>query len=209
MVCADSVESRRQRTRQALQQAAMKRFVADGVQQTSVADIAADVGVTERTFYRHFPSKHAVIFADYDIGFEWFARALAIRPHGEPITRSVRKAVDAFPFDFAMVREAATIRSRDLDQDIITTHIRRMRDQVADEIQRFIHERSAPTADGAMIADIAAHSLATAVFVALEEWMSKGGHDPDDIDELSRLTDIALSALEDGLTHTLRHAGLD
>jgi AcrR family transcriptional regulator len=203
------VESRRRRTRQALQQAAMKRFVADGVHQTSVADIAADVGVTERTFYRHFPSKHAVIFADYDIGFEWFARALALRPHGEPITVSVRKAVDAFPFDFAMVREAATIRSRDLDQDIITIHIRRMRDQVADEIQRFIHERSAPTADGAMIADIAAHSLATAVFVALEEWMKKGGDHPNDIDELSRLTDIALSALEDGLTHTLRHAGLD
>jgi AcrR family transcriptional regulator len=200
------VESRRQRTRQALQQAAMKRFVADGVHQTSVADIVADVGVTQRTFYRHFPSKHAVIFADYDIGFEWFARALALRPHGEPITRSVRKAVDAFPFDFAMVREAATIRSRDLDQDIITTHIRRMRDQVADEIQRFIHERSAPTADGAMIADIAAHSLATAVFVALEEWMKTSEHD---IDELSRLTDLALSALEDGLTHTLRHAGLD
>ena len=53
-----------------------------------------------------------------------------------------------------------------------------------------------PTADGAMIADIAAHSLATAVFVSLETWMSKGG---EDIDELSRLTDIALSALEDGL----------
>ena len=198
--------SRSQRTRQALQQAAMRRFVADGVHQTSVADIAADVGVTERTFYRHFPSKHAVIFADYDIGFEWFARALALRPHGEPVTHSVRKAVDAFPFDFRMVREAATIRSRDLDQDIITSHIRRMRDQVADEIGRFIRRRSAPTADGAMIADIAAHSLATAVFVALEAWMGKDEHD---IDDLGRLTDIALSALEDGLTHTLRDAGLD
>jgi len=204
------VESRSRRTRQALQQAAMKRFVADGVHHTSVADIAGDVGVTERTFYRHFPSKHAVIFADYDIGFEWFARALALRPHGEPITQSVRKAMDAFPFDFRMVREAATIRSRDLDQDIITSHIRRMRDQVAEEIQRFIHERSAPTADGAMIADIAAHSLATAVFASLEAWMSLGEQEGDqDIDELSRLTDIALSALEDGLTHTLRYAGLD
>jgi AcrR family transcriptional regulator len=205
------MESRSQRTRQALQQAAMKRFVADGVHQTSVADIAGDVGVTERTFYRHFPSKHAVIFADYDIGFEWFARALAMRPHGEPITASVRKAVDAFPFDFAMVREAATIRSRDLDQDIITSHIRRMRDQVAEEIQRFIHQRSTPNADGAMIAEIAAHSLATAVFSSLEAWMSLGEKDGEqqDIDELSRLTDIALSALEDGLTHTLRHAGLD
>jgi AcrR family transcriptional regulator len=202
--------SRSARTRQALLQAAMKRFVADGVHQTSVADIAADVGVTERTFYRHFPSKHAVIFADYDIGFEWFARALALRPHGEPITQSVRKAVDAFPFDFRMVREAATIRSRDLDQDIITSHIRRLRDQLADEIQRFIYQRSDTTADGAMIADIAAHSLATAVFAALEAWMSKGERDPDQQqDELSRLTDVALSALEDGLTHTLRHAGLD
>src|ERR1700739_403344 len=200
------MESRRQRTRQALQQAAMRRFVADGVQQTSVSDIVADVGVTERTFYRHFPSKHAVIFADYDIGFEWFARALALRPHGESITASVRKAVDAFPFDFRMVREAATIRSRDLDQDIITSHIRRMRDQVADEIGRFIRRRSAPTADGAMIADIAAHSLATAVFVALEAWMGKDEHD---IDDLGRLTDIALSALEDGLTHPLRDTGLD
>jgi AcrR family transcriptional regulator len=201
-----AILTRSERTRQALLQAAMRRFVADGVHQTSVADIAADVGVTERTFYRHFPSKHAVIFADYDIGFEWFARALARRPHGEPITMSVRKAVDAFPFDFAMVREAATIRSRDLDQDLITNHIRRMRDQVADEIQRFIHERSAPTADGAMIADIAAHSLATAVFTALEAWMTTNEHD---VDELSRLTDVALSTLEDGLTHTLRHAGLD
>jgi hypothetical protein len=105
-----------------------------------------------------------------------------------------------------MVLEAATIRSRDLDQEIITNHIRRMRDQVADEIQRFIHERSKPTADGAMIADIAAHTLATAVFASLEAWISLGG---EDIDELSRLTDIALSALEDGLTVTLRHAGLD
>jgi AcrR family transcriptional regulator len=194
------------RTRRALLQAAMKRFVADGVHQTSVADIAADVGVTERTFYRHFSSKHAVVFADYDIGFEWFARALALRPHGEPVTASVRKAMDAFPFDFEMVREAATIRSRDLDEDIITRHIRRMRDQVAEEIQRFIHQRSTPTADGAMIADVAAHSLATAVFIALEAWMRDGG---EDVDELSRRTDIALSALEDGLTHTLRHAGLD
>jgi hypothetical protein len=57
-----------------------------------------------------------------------------------------------------------------------------------------------------MIADIAAHTLATAVFSSLEAWMSVGG---EDIDELSRLTDIALSALEDGLTVTLRHVGLD
>ena len=81
--------------------------------------------------------------------------------------------MDAFPFDFRMVREAAIIRSRDLDEGIITSDIRRLRDQLADEIQRFIQQRSATTSDGAMIAD------------------------------------VALSALGDGLTHTLRHFGLD
>ena len=39
----------------------MKRFVADGVHQTSVADIAADVGVTERTFFRYFAAKDDVL----------------------------------------------------------------------------------------------------------------------------------------------------
>ena len=117
-------------------------------------------------------------------------------------------AVTPRRFDTSLTpaRTAATIRSRDLDLDIITNHIRRLRDQLADEIARFIHQRSAPAADGAMIADIAAHSLATAVFAALEAWMGSSEHD---IDELSRLTDTALRALEEGLTHTLRHVGLD
>ena len=35
------------------------------------------------------------------------------------------------------------------------------------------------------------------------------GSSDHDIDELSRLTDTALRALEEGLTHTLRHVGLD
>ena len=54
------------------------------------------------------------------------------------------------------------------------------------------------------------HACHSAVFASLEAWMGSAGQDGgDDIDELSRLTDIALSALEDGLTATLRHAGLD
>ncbi len=57
-----------------------------------------------------------------------------------------------------------------------------------------------------MIADVAAHSLATAVFVALEAWMAT---EDQDVDDLGRLTEVALRALEDGLTHTLRRAGLD
>ena len=47
--------------------------------------IAADAGVSLRTFYRHFTSKHDLLFADYDAGLHWFRGALAAaRPAAEP-----------------------------------------------------------------------------------------------------------------------------
>ena len=41
------------------------RFLAQGVEDTSAEQIAADAGVSLRTFYRHFSSKHDLLFADY------------------------------------------------------------------------------------------------------------------------------------------------
>jgi AcrR family transcriptional regulator len=57
-----------ERTREALRQAALVRFLAQGVEDTSAEQIAADAGVSLRTFYRHFTSKNDLLFADYDAG---------------------------------------------------------------------------------------------------------------------------------------------
>lgn len=48
---------RMQRTRRALGIAALELFEARGVESVTAADIAAEAGVTERTFFRHFRSK--------------------------------------------------------------------------------------------------------------------------------------------------------
>ena len=64
--------ARSERTREALRQAAVVRFLAQGVEETSAEQIAADAGVSLRTFYRHFASKHDLLFADYDAGLHWF-----------------------------------------------------------------------------------------------------------------------------------------
>lgn len=45
-----------------LQQAALKLYCERGYDQTTTADIAARAGVTERTFFRHFPDKREVLF---------------------------------------------------------------------------------------------------------------------------------------------------
>lgn len=44
--------------------AALDLFATQGYEQTSVADIAAAAGVTERTFFRHFTDKREVLFSD-------------------------------------------------------------------------------------------------------------------------------------------------
>ena len=72
---------RSERTREALRTAALVRFLAQGVEDTSAEQIAADAGVSLRTFYRHFASKHDLLFADYDAGLHWF-RTRARRPPG-------------------------------------------------------------------------------------------------------------------------------
>jgi AcrR family transcriptional regulator len=73
------------------------RFLAQGVEDTSAEQIAGDAGVSLRTFYRHFTSKHDLLFADYDVGLEWFRAALQARSPGESIIESVQSAIDESP----------------------------------------------------------------------------------------------------------------
>ena len=91
--------ARSERTRDALRQAALVRFLAQGVEATSAEQIADDAGVSLRTFYRHFASKQDLLFADYDAGLHWFRTALAGRPADESIIESVQSAIFAFPHD--------------------------------------------------------------------------------------------------------------
>src|ERR1700739_2592438 len=94
--------ARSERTREALVQAAMVRFLAQGVEETSAEQIAADAGVSLRTFYRHFRSKHDLLFADYT-GLNCFRAALNDRPQDEPIIDSVQAAIFSFPYDVEAV----------------------------------------------------------------------------------------------------------
>jgi AcrR family transcriptional regulator len=54
--------------RRRLQLAALELFSERGYEETTAAEIAARAGVTERTFFRHFPDKREVLF-DGDAAF--------------------------------------------------------------------------------------------------------------------------------------------
>jgi AcrR family transcriptional regulator len=64
-------------TRQRLLDAANRRFAESGYDSTTAASIADDAGVTERTFFRYFPSKADVLVANWQGHADVLRAALA------------------------------------------------------------------------------------------------------------------------------------
>ncbi|MBO2451871.1 TetR family transcriptional regulator [Actinomadura barringtoniae] len=208
--------ARSERTREALRRAAVVRFLAQGVEDTSAEQIAADAGVSLRTFYRHFTSKHDLLFADYDAGLHWFRRALAARPDDESIVESVRTAIFAFPYDVQAVTQIAVLRSEALDSERIVRHIRQVEsdfaEAVAERLARIAAERPARTtagrparrtaAEGEASLDerlavaVTARCITAAVFGAMEVWMLR---EERSLAELAELCHSALTSIERGM----------
>ncbi|MET9874312.1 TetR family transcriptional regulator [Actinacidiphila glaucinigra] len=87
-------ERKKQRTRDALIRAAIELFVVKGYERTTVDEIAAEVEVSQRTFFRYFAGKEEVALALEDSVEEAFVTAVAERPAGEPPFEALRAALD-------------------------------------------------------------------------------------------------------------------
>ena len=188
--------ARSERTREALRRAALVRFLAQGVEDTSAEQIAADAGVSLRTFYRHFTSKHDLLFADYDAGLHWFRSALAARSTEESIIESVQSAIFAFPYDVEAVTKIAGLRARELDPTRIVRHIRQVEADFADAVaEHLTRRRHTATPDARLRVTVTSRCIAAAVFGAMEVWML--GADRS-LAELARLSHAALASLQRG-----------
>src|SRR6266700_4614618 len=134
-------EAHRLETKDRLQRSALDLFRRDGFEATSVAQIAAGAGVTERTFFRYFPSKEAVLFQDYESRLEWFRAARAVRPVDESVLASVMVAVGSFPDDREILHQIAALRQGVLPAESIESHLRLVQGAFARELEAFIHTR--------------------------------------------------------------------
>ncbi|HEY1842424.1 MAG TPA: TetR/AcrR family transcriptional regulator [Mycobacterium sp.] len=193
--------ARSERTREALRQAALVRFLGQGVEDTSAEQIAADAGVSLRTFYRHFSSKHDLLFADYT-GLHWFRAALDDRPAAESIIDSVQAAIFAFPYDVDAVAKIAALRDHEIDPGRIVRHIREVQADFADAIANQLQRRSRvadPAPDDRVRFAVTARCIAAAVFGAMEVWMLG---DDRSLGELARVCHLALETLRAGITET-------
>src|ERR1700719_1521856 len=185
---------RRRSTHEALRQAALKSFARKGFANVTVAELAAEAGVTERTFFRHFPTKEAVLFQDYETQLEWLAEALAGRPASESLFDAVLASVAAFPYDLEVVRQAATARAELIGAQRIAGHLRVVQSSFARVLTEFVRNRNLEAANVDLGAEVAGSALAAALVVAVENWGRNGC-----VGDLGELVAASLDLLRSGL----------
>jgi len=167
-------ELRRRSTHEALRQAALKSFASKGFAKVTVTELAREAGVTERTFFRHFPTKEAVLFQDYETQLEWLAEALARRPASESLFDAVLASVAAFPHDLEVVRQAAIARAELISADRIASHLRVVQSSFAHVLTEFVRNRHPDLPDIDLAAEVAGSTLAAALVAAVENWGRNG-----------------------------------
>jgi AcrR family transcriptional regulator len=100
-----------------LEQAAMELYSEHGFEQTTVAEIAARAGLTERTFFRHFADKREVLFWGAGALQELFVSTVASAPDSAAPIDAVAAALEAAGAALQERRESARQR-----QAIITAN---------------------------------------------------------------------------------------
>lgn len=170
----------KQRTRDALIQAAMDLFAAKGYDRTAVHEITDAVDVSERTFFRYFASKEDLVLSFARDGMTAFAQALAGRPPNEEPLTAARNAFQislrerhAGPGDVPSY--LSVMRLIDATPALLAAHLRYIHDH-DDEIIQVLARREALDPATDRRPRVLAAVIGSLVFLANRDW--RAGDDP-------------------------------
>lgn len=159
-------------TRERLQEAALELFARRGYEQTTAAEIAQSVGLTERTFFRHFSDKREVLFQGQDLLLDAFLAGMAAAPDDatpmELIGTALESADAFFPDDR---RDRSRLRQSVIDQHpALQERERHKLSTLATAIGDALRTRGVPEP----AATLAAESAITVFSVSFAQWIREG-----------------------------------
>jgi AcrR family transcriptional regulator len=114
-------ERKKRRTRQQISDVATTLFVVRGFDQVKVSEIAAIVGVSEKTVYNYFPTKESLLFDRADETIERLAGALRERRVDESPTKAVLRALGEDMDDLEDMPDAIYVLLPMFDELVDTT----------------------------------------------------------------------------------------
>lgn len=159
-------------TRERLQEAALELFARRGYEQTAAAEIARSVGLTERTFFRHFSDKREVLFQGQELLLDAFLEGITAAPGDAAPMEVVAAALGSVAAFFPDERRN---RSR-LRQSVIDQHPalqereRHKLSTLATAIGDALRARGIPEP----AATLAAESAITVFSVSFAQWIREG-----------------------------------
>lgn len=165
-------ERKKQSTREALREAALRLAVERGPDQVRVEDIAEAAGVSPRTYNNYFGSREQAIVAAITADREArIAAAVAARPAEVSLSEAVTEAV---------VEQYANPGQRERETLLLITSRSALRDAFLDATAAIEPPLTAVIAErigdaGPPVAQVLAASVAAAVRIALEAWLTPSG----------------------------------
>ncbi len=105
-------ERKKQQTREELIVAATRLFRERGFDETTTADIAEAADVSQRTFFRHFTSKEAVLYGESDEVAAAFREAILARPKRESPITAVAAALRTLTDHYAAAPERTFLQGQ-------------------------------------------------------------------------------------------------
>lgn len=185
-------ERKKVRTRSTIQHHALRLFREQGYGATTVSQIAQAAEISESTFFRYFPTKEAVVFADdFD---EALFEAFRAQPAEIPPIAALRRAMRAA---FADITESELGDTQERTK--LMFEVPEVREAFAGQLVALIDTTSAALAEraGRQAGDLEVRTLAGALLGAVIAVSFTGEEiTPDFLDRI----DLALAAMEKGLS---------
>lgn len=103
---------KKSKTRVELMEAGAELFAANGFDETTTTDIAERADVSQRTLFRHFRTKEALLYGDMDELLLELRGALQDRPNDEPVLSALREAMLSLADNFERNRDRRLLQGK-------------------------------------------------------------------------------------------------
>ncbi|MFC5826290.1 TetR/AcrR family transcriptional regulator [Nonomuraea insulae] len=197
-------ERKKQATRAALREAALRLALRHGVENVTVEQIAEEADIALRTFFNYFSSKEEAVVASFSLAAEEITAQFRARPRSESVLRAFREAVlvvmnesDALSQRYVealqLIRQAPSLVPQQLA--VLAAQQQTLAEAIA--------ERVAPPRAGEMgiYPMVCAAAVLASLCVVLDRWL----RETSGLDQLSAMTvlaqqfDAAIAELTAGL----------
>lgn len=188
-------ERKKQRTRRAIEQAALELFEAHGFDGTTIDDIAAAAEIAPRTFFHYFPSKEDVVVTDYALRLDAIVGLLRDGPEEQTPWRALRAAFLEVAADYEPERHQLLRRFRIISTTpSVNARSLQLQAEWEDAVAVAVSKRLEVDVSQNIEPRLLAGAALAAMRASLAHWLAAGGHStlPDHVSRCFDLMELGL-----------------